>query len=269
MSIKNRSEELRISNGNSRNKVITQVLLRQHQSIRQLENEALLIVRIQLIAEAYGARQQVSDVVLHACKTLIQNRFSMLSLEEISIAFRMAAAREFKNVELEVYGGVWNASILGKVLGAYMEYRRKQLVLAHQEQQKNNRIQVDPELIQSYNQQLYLEFESMIIEKSSQLSHWEDVPVFWYSISKKLKLLEINKRDAYIIYNWATKISEKELKIQLRNCKNMIEKMNVRKLLVQLENGQHDRAKVISQKVAVWVGLLGHNLEALLNATLK
>lgn len=93
------------------------------------ENEAhaitLLAAELQVCAKQYTGCVKTDDMVFDECVEFVIERFGGLHIDEIRHAFRMAASGELGEVSLDAYFGTFTVAMLGKVLIAYEEYRKR------------------------------------------------------------------------------------------------------------------------------------------------
>ncbi len=94
-----------------------------------VENEAhaiaLLAAELQVRAKQYTGCVKTDDMVFDECVEFVIERFGGLHIDEIRHAFRLAASGELGEVSLDAYFGTFTVAMLGKVLIAYEEYRKK------------------------------------------------------------------------------------------------------------------------------------------------
>lgn len=94
-----------------------------------LENEVqaigYLAAELQVCARQYTGCVKTDDMVFDECVEFVIERFGGLHIDEIRHAFRLAAAGELGEVKLDAYFGTFTVVMLGKVLIAYDEYRKK------------------------------------------------------------------------------------------------------------------------------------------------
>ena len=230
------------------------------------QGNVLLIAKVQEIASAYGAREGLNDNVLGECLRIAKDKFSMLGLGELGEAFRMAASGELKGIKVAVYGGIWNASIFGSVLGAYREFRRKVLtVMVKSEENMAKAARAERLKAKEANLELHRNFHAMVLEKGSKYQSWREVPAFWYGIAMKLELITFEKGEAQKIYAWSIETARVELVRQLQAATSQGQKISFQGVLDAFEQGNMTHAKVISRKVSVWVKLLGNDFNQVIN----
>lgn len=221
------------------------------------ELETILAVQIQALASAYGARQKIDDHILDKCIELVVQRFSMLGINELDKAFQLAAAGDL-SVRSEIWGGVFNVKILGSVLGAYRDHRRKVVAGII----KAESISLDADRTKGKAAKM-LEFDQQFPEKIEkaklEFKSWKDVPVFWYQAAKRLGLLNQNwlKENAQSIYKEAKELAIEEMSVNLANANNQNDQSRFRNLLLELKAGNDvDAAKVIARKLCVFKNLI-------------
>lgn len=118
--------------GSSRELVslVSQAVLEQIRIRAMLvENEghalALLAVELQTCAIQYTGCVKTDDLVFDECVEFIIERFAGLHIDEIRHAFRLAASGELGEIKLEAYFGTFTVAMLGRILTAYEQYRKK------------------------------------------------------------------------------------------------------------------------------------------------
>lgn len=84
-----------------------------------------LTAQMEFCAKSYCHCQKTEEMVFDECVEFMVERFGMLNIGEIRQAFRLAAAGELENVTLEAYFGTFTVGMLGKLLFAYCEYRKR------------------------------------------------------------------------------------------------------------------------------------------------
>ena len=157
------------------------ILLGRRHSIRNTikdggkNAEALVIKNLNLsilpLANTYtGANfsnppTQEQILTIQECSKFIIEMFPMIGLQELRLAFSMAAAGKFENLNLETYYGKFSVQFLGKMLKAYLAKRKAviakiehQLSLESSKQDKKETIKKNEEakqaVIVKYNEVL-------------------------------------------------------------------------------------------------------------------
>lgn len=177
------------------------------------KSEADIIMQINAVAAAYGAREKLDKETISAAVEFIRANFAYLAPDEIEKAYQLNAAGALPE-RAEMYGGRFSIDQLGKVLSNYAIYRRRlmsdflrELDAIRQEAEEAER-----------KERLKSNFEAAFTEKvlfvKEHGSSWEDVPEFWYQVFKERGALQINKATADEYMQKATAIAEKAAREQ-------------------------------------------------------
>ena len=96
--------------------------------IREIKNKDLVLglisSELSVISMAYGGRKEVTEQTLDVCVDMIANQFSKLAVKELKIAFELCASGKI-SVNPTIWGGQFDATLLGKVLWGYVELRNR------------------------------------------------------------------------------------------------------------------------------------------------
>ncbi len=84
---------------------------------------AALLVELEGCAKQYTSAAKTDVSTFSEAAEFVINQFGGLNIEEIRLAFRLAAAGEFEGVSLRAYFGTFTVGMLGEVLLAYKQYR--------------------------------------------------------------------------------------------------------------------------------------------------
>lgn len=195
-------------------------------------------------AQSYGAREKVPGFVMTECCRLVLEKYSYLALKEITEAYRQKASGEIKVKGGEMYGGIFNAENLGKVLFAYNESRKKVMAafLDQLHLQKTKVIKGNWKLFKA----ILFEVCFLQIMKSSEFESWEEVPEWWYLAAKKRDLIyyEVGEKKSYY---------DKAVKALPAYKKKEIEQGNLKALLLNQAPQDDDRiAAMIARKMVVF-----------------
>lgn len=212
-----------------------------------------LLIEIRKIAEQYGGRIKSDDAIIGECVKLTLNNFKLIGIEEVREAFR-AYASGLLEVNAEMYGGVFNVAVFGKVLSGWVEYRRKvidkYLKIQQAAQQEENERRKE-EFFKSKHDQ---EFENWIAKGKAEYKTWEDVPEWFYDTATRLKYLKIGKEEAIAIFDEAKKIAA----MQKEEERGQIAMMKDARRLTAKGFDIEARQKTIARKIAVFRKLINH-----------
>lgn len=101
------------------------------QNIRAMvvANEATALVKLsaelEFAATSYCGAAKTDMSIFDECMDFTVRRFGHLACDEIREAFRLAAAGELGDVNMQSYYGLFTVTMLGAVLNAYDEYRNR------------------------------------------------------------------------------------------------------------------------------------------------
>lgn len=84
-----------------------------------------LVLELSQCAQQYTGCVKTDELVFDECVEFTTTRFGWLNIMEIRSAFRLAAAGELGEINLQAYYGTFTVAMLGKVLAAYKEYRER------------------------------------------------------------------------------------------------------------------------------------------------
>lgn len=165
-----------------------------------VENEAhaivLLAAELQVCAKQYTGCVKTDDMVFDECVEFVIERFGGLHIDEIRHAFRLAAAGELGEVSLDAYFGTFTVAMLGKVLIAYEEYRKK-IVKAVMEAERKAAF-ADAEVLRSarWSDEEWAKGRMAFFMSGKDLSV-DDVSVadFKYFVDGKVDIPESEKRE--------------------------------------------------------------------------
>ena len=219
------------------------------------ELRTILALEVQRLASIYGARGSIEDHILLAAVDLILNRFKMLSVAELSHAFELAASGEIK-ANLTMYHGSFNNQILGSVLGAYREFRRKAiagLIKAEAQLLERKKLKDQQALKLKFDQ----EFPEMIARAKEKIKHWQEIPVFWYPAAKRLGLLHFKKGEMMKIYEEAKALVRRDIETIHRLKGTMGTRSSLKSNLHKLEAGDMEKdIRAVARKLSVYRKLI-------------
>lgn len=173
------------------------------------QNEAVAHLEVTLteVAQEYGARYEITENLLVECIRLVLRQFPYLGLEEIRQAFRLVHSQEIKIKGAEAYGGEFSASMLGKTLGAYSEYRRKAVAYLINEREEIKKEARRREIVAQRKKNFEATFWDKVKdfaqekgEDGTYKNGWEDVPFWWYQVLIDRGRLQVDKEKALAVW---------------------------------------------------------------------
>jgi hypothetical protein len=173
----------------------------------------------------------------------IVKTFGQIAANEIEIAFRLFSAASLElDDDIKFYGKA-NMHTIGKILNAYMIYRRK-IIASHDNEVAALRHQKDmEERGQKEREKLYAEFPTMIKDFAGKT--FNDVPLYWYDLCVQFNMITYEEGEKRQLWEEAQAIALKEPPESL-------DLMTIRSHAKIIEQGNMKRAVVIAQKLAVW-----------------
>lgn len=209
--------------------------------------------QIKRIIEGYGGKQPISDDVLHESVDFVLKKFYFLAVEELLQAYRMKAAGEIEPKGAEFYHGRFSIDALGKILTAYVTWRKAilgpYLAALEEEKQRISKQRRADQLKERFE----LVWPRLLREAPQKYDCWQDVPAFWYQTAFDRGQISFAPGEALAIYEEAKTLAFMELKAEAEGAKNVLEQ---RDILRSIENRQEERAKVIARKLTVWRQLI-------------
>jgi len=169
--------------------------------------------------------------------------FGQIAANEIEIAFRLFSAESLElDSDIKFYGKA-NMHTIGKILNAYMVYRRR-IIASHDNEIAALRHQKDmEERGQKEREKLYAEFPTMIKDFAGKT--FNDVPLYWYDLCVQFNMITYEEGEKRELWEEAQAIALKEPPESL-------DLMTIRSHAKIIEQGNMKRAVVIAQKLAVW-----------------
>ena len=218
--------------------------------IRQLPKEEAAIkvtALVKQIAKKYGARQSIEKDVLNECVNLILEKFNLLGLHEIIEAYRLWTVGDITVKGGEMYGGVFHAGQIGRVLAAYTENRAlivgKYLTIKYEADKKRRK-----EAEQAAKKEQYeAEFVSYLANWSGQ--SWKDVPYHWYDTCLKRNMIQYAPGEKRQIWEKAQQLASQEITHEAEDEGNIFRKAALQH---QFDCNVEDRAIVIARKLTVF-----------------
>lgn len=195
---------------------------------------------------------EINPIVYEECAELILEKFSQLGIEEIKEAYRMWAAGELGEVKgAEMYGGVFNAAQMGKILARYLNRRKevvgRYLTLKYDKTKEKMKAQKQAEQKAKYEEG----FTGLLASWSGE--SWQDVPYHWFDTAKKRNMIHYAPGEKRQIWEKAQKAAKMEITTEQQEEENLYRKAS---LMKNLECNLEDRAIVIARKMTVFEKLL-------------
>ena len=230
--------------------------------IRHMDkSQAAGLVQLELerVAEAYGARGEISDRVFSECTQFIIQKFPGLGVNEIREAYRMKAAGELEGLPKgkgEMYGGVFNADQLGAVLSAYMQQRRRALgaYLRHkaEEMEAAEKQQIKIRQQEEFNRK----FPELIAKMKANAKDWRDCPFYLFEASWKRGLIRLDEGEKESIMADAMELASLEAENKYAEAVEAgglgVFKMRELKKAVDDKDGIERRAKTIARQITLY-----------------
>lgn len=217
----------------------------------QTEAYKAINVMLPTIAQLYGQRNEVGDLIWKECTRLVYEKFPFLSVIELKEAYRQWSTGEIEVKGAEMYGGEFNVGQLGKILGAYCDRRKKVLgafLRAKEDIQDQQRLNEKKEIMQRAFDDA---FPGMIEKAKSEITDWRDVPAFWYDSALKRGMITFDQGEALQIFEDA-----KELEKIERIGEQEEKAATLADVFKQTEVDPANRAKVIARKLTVFRKLI-------------
>ena len=173
----------------------------------------------------------------------IVKTFGQIAANEIEIAFRLFAAQSLDLDEDVKFYGKANMHTIGKILNAYLIYRRK-IIAAHDNEVAAIRHNANmEEKARKTREELYANFPTMLKEFKGK--DFTTVPLYWYDMSVQFGMIEYEEGEKRALWEEAQALALKEPP-------ESMDLMSIRSHAKKIEQGNTRRAVVIAQQLAVW-----------------
>ena len=219
-----------------------------------------ILVSVEYIARNYGARVQVSDEMQEECQNLIEQQFSDFSITEIIQAYRLWAAGKIDG--LEMYGGQFNVTQMGRVLSSYREYRYKinQALAREKNEAEAEAIKQEQERRHKDDHRRRLaSFPNTVREaiENERYTSPTQVPVYWYEFAEAHDMITFSEGEKLSLCLLAERQVEAERARQIKNAKNIFVNRSIRQ--------HHDSVGTApvwnrAKQIILWVKVLGRDL---------
>jgi len=183
--------------------------------------------------------------LIDACQGLILNQFPMLSLEELKLSFEMASAGKFESLNMETYYGKFSVQFLGKILKAYLDYRKgvaakydQQLMIEEGrkedelKEEKNEKARI--QIIKAYNELKEQYLETFDIDDSK-------IQAFWARILLECGVIEFTPEEKASIYEESKVLAKNQIVFELQEDGKLIpaQKSSLRAILKSVAECEH------------------------------
>jgi hypothetical protein len=184
------------------------------------------------------------DIAFYSTVTKeIIKTFGQIAANEIEIAFRLFAAQSLDLDEDVKFYGKANMHTIGKILNAYIIYRRK-IIAAHDNEVAAFRHNANmEERARKTREELYANFPTMLKEFKGK--DYTAVPLYWYDMCLQFDMVTYEEGEKRALWEEAKELALKEPP------ENM-DLMSIRSHAKKIEQGNLKRAAVIAQQLAVW-----------------
>jgi hypothetical protein len=208
---------------------------------RQLKLAVLVIANTYTGANFKKPLNEESEFTLNECSKFIFEFYPMLSLPEITQAFKMAAAQKL-DVNIETYYGKFNVSILGQVLKKYMEYRNK-IISAYETEKDKISAKIEQEEIDRKNEITRKEVIKKYNKiKEQYLTGGEEkilrkIKPFWCKILLDANIIKLTTEQKQECWQEAKKQAILEIKKEMSANIPATRKVTLKRYLKKIESG--------------------------------
>jgi len=184
------------------------------------------------------------DITFYAniSKEIIKT-FTQIAANEIEIAFRLFAAQSLDLDDDVKFYGKANMHTIGKILNAYLLYRRK-ILAAHDNEIAALRHNANmEERARKTREDLYANFPTMLKEFKGK--DFTTLPLYWYDMCVQFGMIDYQEGEKRALWEEAQALALKEPP-------ESMDLMTIRSHAKVIEQGNLKRAAVIAQQLAVW-----------------
>lgn len=169
--------------------------------------------------------------------------FTQIAANEIEIAFRLFAAQSLDLDDDVKFYGKANMHTIGKILNAYLLYRRR-IIAAHDNEVAALRHNANmEERARKTREELYANFPTMLKEFKGK--DYTTIPVYWYDMCMQFNMIDYTLGEKRLLWEEAQELALKEPP-------ESQDLMTIRSHAKVIEQGNLRRAAVIAQQLAVW-----------------
>ena len=196
------------------------------EKIRQTKND--ISFTILYLANSYtGANYKnppnQSDLAsLRTCTNFVCDMYPQISINELELAFKLAAAGKFDGVNLETYFGKFTVTILGKILKAYTQLRNKVIIqqgkLIEQEMKEQEK-QLEKILNDKTQKDIVSKFTDLraLFLNHGEIPQKENINAYWAKILINTGHIEFTDKEKNQIWFEAKELTTKENKASLHS----------------------------------------------------
>ena len=182
-------------------------------------------------------------ISLRACSNLVLDMFPCFGMAELELAFKMAAAGKFPDLNLETYYGKFTVNFLGKILREYKKSRNK-IIMKHDELKTKEEREMTPEQICKENERAKKSIISKFINLKERYNAGEEICFdrvysFWARILIDTGHIDFRDNIKKEIWNEAQQIAKEKLLNRIQsNKKTQLEKRTLKELFKKIEAGE-------------------------------
>ena len=174
--------------------VVDQIRIRTMLVENEVQALALLAAELQACAIQYTGCVKTDDLVFDECIEFVIERFAGLHIDEIRHAFRLAASGELGEIKLEAYFGTFTVAMLGRILTAYDQYRKKIVFDVMEANRKVGFAQAQVLKSTNWNSEEWAQGRLAFFAKTELTIDDVSAADFFYFIENKVELPEPEKR---------------------------------------------------------------------------
>ena len=216
--------------------------------VRQTKND--ISFTILFLANSYtGANyknppNQTDLASLRTCTNFVCDMYPHLSINELELAFNLAAAGKFEGVNLETYFGKFTVTILGKILKAFTQLRNKVIIkqgkLIEQEIKEQEK-QLEKSLNEKTQKDIVSKFNDLraLFLNDGVIPQKENINAYWAKILINTGHIVFDVKEKNQIWFEAKELTTKEIKTSLHSDSiNNNQKQNLRAILRAISGGE-------------------------------
>ena len=218
--------------------------------------------------------RNLSGEVVASIAKFTKEKFGQLGVNEINLAFTMAAAGEFSSLNITPYYGTFSAVNVGAILNAYVTDTRNKIIQALDAAKKKIEEERTEEEITNKNQkareEIINEFKAAIEMKKEgihKFQSWDEVPVHWGKVLIESGIIIYNAEEKKELYKRAKILAYKQIRERMNmEGLTMFEKVSLKKIIEKLDSdGDCEELKSLAtsvySKLVVWIHLEPSPLE--------
>lgn len=193
---------------------------------RQVKND--ISFTILFLANSYtGANfknppSQNDLATLRTCTNFIVDMYPQMSINELELAFNLAAAGKFEGVNLETYFGKFTVTILGKILKSFSQLRNKVFIQQGkliEKEIKEQEKQLEKSLNEKTQNSIVQKFNDLraLFLNDGVIPHKDEINAYWAKILINRGIVTFTPAEKNTIWLEAKELTTKELKTSLHN----------------------------------------------------